>query len=204
VDGGGWLRIEGTAVDWIYRDLDRVHQAWESAQRGEFTFHTQVGHPLGVPDFAYVGEVALGVTLADPGGEITELRRRIEAYPPKLCQALVDGLWESSFLVDIARKAVTRGDSTYVAGCLFRAFTLCAHALHGQAGLWLVNEKGAIASAGKAPGAPDDFAGRCHRILGELGHSPAQLSAALDKAQMLVREVSTACRSGHPPSGPAR
>ena len=25
VDGGGWLRIDDTAVDWIYRDLDRVY-----------------------------------------------------------------------------------------------------------------------------------------------------------------------------------
>jgi len=27
VDGGGWLTVDGAAVDWIYRDLDRVHRS---------------------------------------------------------------------------------------------------------------------------------------------------------------------------------
>jgi predicted nucleotidyltransferase len=26
IDGGGWLRIDGQAVDWLYRDLDRVER----------------------------------------------------------------------------------------------------------------------------------------------------------------------------------
>src|SRR4051794_10449225 len=28
VDGGGWLTVDGHRVDWIYRDLDRVHRIW--------------------------------------------------------------------------------------------------------------------------------------------------------------------------------
>ncbi len=43
--------------------------------------------------------------------------------------------------------AVSRADTTYVAGCLFRALELCAHAVHAHAGRWLVNEKGVVASA---------------------------------------------------------
>ena len=74
VDGGGWLHIGGTAVDWIYRDLDRVRKSWDDAQAGRNDFHFQIGHPLGVPDFMYAGEVALGVVLADPSGEITTLQ----------------------------------------------------------------------------------------------------------------------------------
>src|SRR3712207_8687536 len=35
VDGGGWLTIDGSAVDWIYRDLDRVERSWEDAARSE-------------------------------------------------------------------------------------------------------------------------------------------------------------------------
>ena len=61
VDGGAWLRIDGTAVDWLYRDLDRVRACWRDAQDGRFAFHAQVGHPLGVPDFAYAGELGLDV-----------------------------------------------------------------------------------------------------------------------------------------------
>ena len=64
VDGGGWLYIGGTAVDWIYRGLDRVLKSWEDARAGRYDFHFQIGHPFGVPDFMYAGEVALGVVLA--------------------------------------------------------------------------------------------------------------------------------------------
>ena len=104
VDGGAWLRINGAPVDWIYRDLDRVHRCWADAEKGRYAFHAQAGHPLGVPDFAYPGELALGVLLADPAGELTALRSRMRVYPPALRDALVAGLWEADFLVD--RKSV--------------------------------------------------------------------------------------------------
>jgi len=59
---------------------------------------------------------------------------------------LIAGLWEADFLVGIARKAVARADSAYLAGCLFRLVGVCAHAPHGAAGRWLVNENGAVAT----------------------------------------------------------
>lgn len=195
VDGGGWLSITGTAVDWLYRDLDRVRSAWLDARDGRFRFHAQVGHPLGVPDFAYPGEVALGVVLADPTGELSALQEQTSAYPPRLAEALLTGLWEATFLIDNARKAVSRGDATYVAGCLFRVVCLCAHALHGRAGRWLINEKGAIASAGRLDVAPENFSARAHGILAHLGGSPIGLAAALDAAADLVGDTSAACGS---------
>jgi hypothetical protein len=194
VDGGGWLSIAGTAVDWLYRDLDRVHAAWRHAETGDFSFHAQVGHPLGVPDFAYAGEVALGVVLADPTGELTELHRVTGHHPPRLGQALITGLWEASFLIQIARKAVSRGDTTYIAGCLFRVVGICAHALHGHAGRWLINEKGAVAAAARLPGAPPDFAARAHGVLAQLGAGPDELSIALEAAAALVHDTTAACQ----------
>jgi predicted nucleotidyltransferase len=193
VDGGGWLVIDGTAVDWIYRDLDRVHAACRDARAGRFRFHAQVGHPLGVPDFTYAGEVALGVVLADPSGELTALRRDLAEYPPALGEALVAGLWEAGFCLDIAGKALSRADTAYVAGCLFRAVELCAHALHGRAGRWLVNEKGAVASAGRLPGAPPDFAARAQAVLAHLGSTPEELAAAVAAAAALLADVRAAC-----------
>lgn len=194
VDGGGWLTIEGTAVDWLYRDLNRVRAAWTDALAGHFTFHAQVGHPLGVPDFAYPGEVALGVVLADPTGELKHLHEQTQAYPPRLSAALTQNLWEASFLIDIARKAVSRRDTAYVAGCLFRVVGLCAHALHGHAGRWLINEKGAVASAGCLPLAPAGFADQAHGLLARLGAGPQHLTTALDGAAALVAQTSAACQ----------
>lgn len=194
VDGGSWLRIGGTAVDWIYRDLDRVRGCWQEAQQGRYAIHFQVGHPLGVPDFAYVGELAIGRVLADPTGQVAALREQMSHYPAALGSALVPAsLWEAGFCLDIAAKAVSRVDIAYVAGCLFRALLLCAHALHGRAGRWLINEKGAIAAAGRLPGAPSDFSHRAQGILAHVGADPAKLRSGLAAAADLIADVRAAC-----------
>lgn len=68
-----------------------MQQAWTDARAGWFAFHRQPGHLLGVPDFAYVGEVAL--VLADTTGEVTDLRAAAQDDPAALTTALVAGLW---------------------------------------------------------------------------------------------------------------
>ena len=190
VDGGAWLRIDDTAVDWIYRNVDRVRVCWQEAQAGRFAFHAQVGHPLGWPDFAYAGEIALGRVLADPSGELVELHEAAGHYPPALRETVVTRtLWEASFTVDIARKALAGQDTVYVAGCLFRAIGLCCHALHSRAEQWLINEKGAVAAAGRLGDAPPGFADRAHAILGDLGRTSERLTRALDHAAGLIAEI---------------
>ncbi|NMN98051.1 nucleotidyltransferase domain-containing protein [Antrihabitans stalactiti] len=193
VDGGAWLTIEGGAVDWLYRDLDRVIAVWAGAKQGAYGFHAQNGHPFGFADFAYAGELALALVLADPTGELDGLRRTMRDYPEALSKSLVARLWEATFDVRIARKAIGRADTTFIAGCLFRAVTVCAHALHGHAGRWLINEKGAIAAASALPDAPADFAIRAHRLMGELGSTPTELADALAVAEELIAETRSVC-----------
>ncbi|AGL20920.1 nucleotidyltransferase domain-containing protein [Actinoplanes sp. N902-109] len=193
VDGGGWLTVDDAAVDWIYRDLDRVGQAWTDASAGRFSFHAQAGHPLDVPDFSYVGEVALGRILTDPAGELAALQEHARVYPTALTDALVAGLWEADFLVGLGRKAVSRADSAYVAGCLFRSAGVCAHALHGAAGRWLINEKGAVAAAAALPGAPPRFAERVDAMFACVDGDPLHLATALAAAADLVLETADAC-----------
>ncbi|MGW5672205.1 nucleotidyltransferase domain-containing protein [Micromonospora sp. NPDC003776] len=189
VDGGGWLRVGGVAVDWIYRDLDRVRAAWSDCRAGRYTVGVQAGHPLGFYSHAYAGEVALGRVLGDPTGELSELRAETLGYPPALGAALVAGGWEAGFLLDGAAKGAAAGDAGYVAGCLFRAVGVLVHALHGRAGRWLVNEKGMITAAGRLPGAPTGFASRAHHLLGAVGRTPEELTATLATARGLVAEV---------------
>ncbi|GIF06350.1 nucleotidyltransferase domain-containing protein [Actinoplanes siamensis] len=193
VDGGGWLRVDDHPVDWIYRDLDRVRDCWAAAEHGRYEFHAQGGHPLGVPDFAYAGELALGRILADPTGELAALRRRVLVFPRPLAEALVAGLWEADFLVGLARKGVPRFDTSYVAGCLFRLVGVCAHALHGAAGQWLINEKGAVAAAGRLPGAPAKFQERVDAAFAAITNDPLRLTLAIDIAADLVLETTEAC-----------
>jgi len=200
VDGGAWLVIRGhhalaredVHVDWLYRDVERVREAWARAHRGAYDWNAQAGHPLGVPDFAYVGELALAVVLADPSGDLTDLRKAI-TYPDALRAALARNLWEADFLLQIAAKATSRGDSAYVALCLSRALLLCAHALHAHDGRWLVNEKGAVPAAGALPSAPTDFERRVTGLLGQLGKTPEDLRESIDVAEELVGDVRRAC-----------
>lgn len=156
VDGGAWLTVDGLAVDWIYRDLDRVRASWIDCQAGRYTVGQQPGHPLGFYSHAYAGEVALCQVLADPTGAVSALREQARDYPRPLADALVAGLWEADFMIGAARKAPL--DRVYVTGCLFRAVGVMAQALHGRAGRWTINEKGIVAAAAKLDIAPPGFA----------------------------------------------
>ncbi|MEU0336744.1 nucleotidyltransferase domain-containing protein [Streptomyces sp. NPDC006193] len=189
-DGGGWLTVDGHRVDWIYRDLDRVHRVRRQCRAGHFEIGAQPGHPLGVYSHAYAGEVALGRILADPGGELHRLREQTRVHPEPLRAALVhNALWEAPFILAAARKGAARGDAFHVAGCLFRAVGLLVQALHAHAGCWVLNEKGAVRAAGELAAAPADFARRAHALFSALGAAPATLTAAPDAADRLTAEV---------------
>ena len=187
VDGGGWLTIGGQRVDWIYRDLDRVHRIWSDCQAGRYEIGVQPGHPLGFYSHAYAGEVALCRVLADPTGELSALHGR--EYPPALGKALVDGLWEADFAVRLASYGACGDDPAYTAGCLFRAVGVACQAMHGYARRWLVNEKGMVASAARLPGAPDGFVERVGGLFGVLGKEGAEVARTVSDATALIDEV---------------
>ncbi|WP_329123977.1 nucleotidyltransferase domain-containing protein [Streptomyces sp. NBC_01353] len=190
VDGGAWLTVDGHRIDWIYRDLDRVHRIWQQCRAGQFEIGTQPGHPLGVYSHAYAGEVALGHVLADPSGELQTLQGQTRHYPEPLREALIDNAqWEAPFILAGARKGAARGDVFHVAGCLFRAVGLLVHALHAHTRSWVLNEKGAVRAAGELAVAPADFADRAHELFAALGTTPDTLAAALDNADGLTAEV---------------
>jgi hypothetical protein len=185
VNGGGWLTRGDEHVDFLYRDVDRVIGIAADCRAGRYEIGVQAGHPLGFYSHAYAGEVALCAVLADPANELTGLREETATYPLRLGEALVRGAWEAQFLVDIAGK----GDASYVAGCLFRAVGVLAQAMHGTAGRWLINEKGMVESAGRLPGAPEDFARRANRLLGAVGIGPGETRRTLAAARALVTET---------------
>jgi hypothetical protein len=133
--------------------------------------------------------------LQTPTGELTELRDGL-SYPDALRAALEKGLWEAEFLLLIAGKAVTRSDTAYVTLCLSRALLVCAHSLHGYDRRWLVNEKGAIASASRLPSAPIGFEPRVCEVLGHVGTSPEELKASIDRAGRLVEDVRAVWTNG--------
>jgi predicted metal-binding protein len=57
------------------------------------------------------------------------------------------GTRRSPVPADALTKPAHRSDTTYVAGCLFRVVTLCAHAVHAKAGHWVINKRGIVDAA---------------------------------------------------------
>ncbi len=189
VDGGAWLFIQGVQVDFIYRNVDRVESVWIDCQQVRFSNEIQTGHPLGFWSHTYAGELALAVPAAELSDELAELKRAVAGYPAALSDSLVATLWEATFSTMIARKAIDKLDVAYVAGCLFRAAGVTAHALHGHGRQWLLNEKGAMKSSAQMPAAPDNFETRVAAAFQALGPDRLSLESACRIMDDLVNEA---------------
>jgi len=190
VNGGAWLVVDGTCVDWIYRDLDRVTAIWSECRAGRYEIGIQAGHPLGYYSHAYPGEVALCQVLADPTGALTRLRAAAQDYPAALADALVAATWEPDLLLYSASShGAASADAFFTAGCLFRAIGVLAQALHGHHRHWVTTEKRLIDAAGRLAAAPPDFARRAHTILGRTGTTPDEIAATVAAARELVADT---------------
>ena len=195
VNGGAWLTIGGARVDWIYRDLDRVHRIWNDCQQGKYEVGIQAGHPLGYYSCTYAADSALCRIQADPSGELAALQAQTRHYPAALGDALIRGMWEADFMIQNARYGAAGADPTFAAGCLFRSIGVACHALHGHARRWLTHEKGMVASAGRLPGAPPGFADQAHAVLAAIGASSSQIADAVSRAAALIAKVHAAVAS---------
>ncbi|MFH9419765.1 nucleotidyltransferase domain-containing protein [Streptomyces sp. NPDC017529] len=191
VNGGAWLVMpDGSRVDWLLRDADRVSRVWQECRAGRFEIGAQVGHPLGFWSPAYAGELALARLLADPTGELGRLREETREYPEPLRAALTGtAVWDAGFSVAIAGKSAASADTLHAALCLARAVGDLTQALHAHHRTWCVNEKGALAAAASLPGTPPGFAERAGALLGGLGRTGAELTRSLEAAEQLVAEV---------------
>lgn len=192
VNGGGWLTVDGRAVDLLYRDLDRVDRVIAEALQGRFEIGYQVGHPHGYPAIIYAGEIATCRPLWDPEGLVPARQAQLAPYPEALRQsALRRFLGEAAFCVLIARKAVSRADLAYVTGCLYRAVACLTHALFALNRVWLLNEKGSVALADRFAVRPQDYRVRVEAMLAGLQADAGALTQAIDALEALVAEAQT-------------
>jgi predicted nucleotidyltransferase len=188
IDGGGWLLVGGAPVDLLYRDLDRVEAALADARAGKVERFYQPGHPHAFLPTIYVGEAAQARLLHDPQGALAALQARTRPYPAALAKAIREGFeWEAEFSLANARKSLDRGDVSYLAGCAFRAVACLGQTLFALNGVWLINEKGAVAMADGFARRPPDFAARVAAVYAQLGAgAPA---AGLDALEALIAET---------------
>lgn len=90
INGGGWLTVDGLAVDFIYRDLEKVSRVIADNCAGRFETAYQPGHPQVFVSYFYLSEIAVCQPLWDLHGTLARLKEKTQPYPPLLKQAILD------------------------------------------------------------------------------------------------------------------
>jgi len=186
INGGGWLRVDGSAVDLLYRDTSKVEAVIGNCIAGHIEVAYQPGHPLGFISSIYAGEITVCQLLWDPTGWVASRKIQLIDYPEALRQELVRRFgFEAGFCLLIAAKPVRRADVTYVAGCVFRAVACLLIVLFALNRAHWLNEKGALRLAGRFRIVPPEFCERVEVIWG----SVVKDSDALTTASAMIREL---------------
>jgi predicted nucleotidyltransferase len=188
IDGGGWLEIEEMRVDLLYRDLAKVTRVIDDCHAGRVEVAYQPGHPHAFVSAIYMGEVALCKVLHDPDGVLAAQRARATPYPEGLKTALRQRFeWEARFSLENAEKSTARRDTTYIAGCAFRSVACLCQTLHAINGVYLLNEKGAVAAVARLARKPAAFAERVGMVLRDV--SDSSYASGLERLDELIAEI---------------
>ncbi len=181
INGGGWLTIQATPVDFLYRDLQQVNSLMQACLAGQVAIHYQPGHPFGFLTSTYMAEIAVCRPLWDPFGDISALKAEVQPYPAVLQKTLVEKFnWEIDFALGIARKSISRADVTYAAGCCFQAASCILQVLFALNRQWWLNEKGALALAESFAKRPANLKARVEQAFGLLAADGAAIQSAIE------------------------
>jgi predicted nucleotidyltransferase len=191
INGGGWLKVEGVSVDFLYRDVLQVSHVMDDCHAGQITIDYQPGHPHGFVSSIYMGEVAIGLPLHDPDGVLAALKAKTTPYPITLKQATVNKFaWEISFSLFVAQKAVARGDVAYAAGCCFRSVACMNQVLFALNQEYLLNEKGAVALANNFALCPPDYQQRVESAFALLAADATSIMDAIAILEEIEQDLS--------------
>ena len=192
VNCGGWLVVNGYAVDIILRDWQRVQTAVEETDRGICTCHYQPGHPHAFLNVMYRGELACCRVLHARDEAFFREKRQSESYPPALKKRLMETfLFEADFSCTLAEKCVASGDAGYLAGQMFRAVSAMHQVLFALNETWLLNEKKAALRAESLPAVPAGYAGKVNSVF-----TAADPITAVTRLRALCGEVSALAAQG--------
>lgn len=189
VVGGGWLTIEGRAVDFIYRDIERVSRVVDDCRRGNVDICYQPASVAGFVTTTYMAELDACLPLWDPTGEIAALKALTRPYPEALKAAMLDKLsWVPAHAAGSGRKTAAREDVTFAASMLFWAVASLVQMIFALNGEYLMNEKGAVARAESLPRCPPNFRARVDGIFGELRADAQAIHRAFDALEALAAD----------------
>lgn len=142
MNGGAWLRVGDIHVDVILRDLDVAWHWTQEAMEGRFEIDALLGYIAGLPTYSLAAELASGRVLA---GALPA----VGSMPPKLrTTAPLRWCFARDFSLEYARMHSARGNLVGAVGQAAKAAMEEAHARVCAEGLWTLNEKRLLATAG--------------------------------------------------------
>ncbi|HSL41933.1 MAG TPA: nucleotidyltransferase domain-containing protein [Anaerolineales bacterium] len=190
INGGGWLKVQSHAVDFLYRDLGKVTAVIEDCLRGNVEMFYQPGHPHGFVSSIYLAEVAVCQPLWDPEGDIVELKQKTTPYPESLQKGLVQKFaWEIDFSLAVAQKSVERADVAYAAGCCFRGVMCMLQVLFALNKQYWLNEKGAVALADTFVIKPTRLRARIEEAFQFLDANPQSIQKSIHILEELSKDI---------------
>ena len=190
INGGGWLTIDGIAVDILFRSTRKVVTVIEDCIQGKITIDYQCGHPFGFVNSIYMGELAHCRILSSNNSLVSDQKKRLMTFPSDYRVAVIEKfLWECEFSMQCGRKAVGKGDILYASGSLFRCAISLLQVLYAINELYMLNEKGSLDRLLKQKGAyiPKDFAKNIEAAFTEM--NKATIQACFDRIQVLYNEI---------------
>ncbi|SFE57710.1 Nucleotidyltransferase domain-containing protein [Paenibacillus catalpae] len=190
INGGGWLKINQTPVDLLFRDQNKVSQVIDQCIGGDITIDYQPGHPHGFANSIYLAEIALCKVLWDPSGVAARLKNRTISYPPVFKKAIIQKFfWEANFSLENGYKGIHKNDLSYIAGCCFRSAACLNQVLFAINEAYLMNEKGAAAIADSFRIVPSRYSYRMNEIFSLLTENQVSLHKALNGMRELIEET---------------
>lgn len=190
VIGGGWLNIQSTPVDFIYRDLVRVSEVIHAARSGQIGIHFQHGYDHGFVTSIYMAEIAICQPLWDPAGKVATLKALTHPYPVALKNALVEAFgWQIDFAIAAARKCAPRADVPFIAGCCSGAVAYMNQVLFALNEKYCPHEKGATATADTLAKRPPQYKSRIDGAFKTLSPDTTAIAKALDMFADIAQEV---------------
>ncbi|RPF47365.1 nucleotidyltransferase-like protein [Hydrogenoanaerobacterium saccharovorans] len=190
INGGGWLNIDGIAVDILFRDTRKVITVIDDCINGKISIDYQCGHPFGFVNSIYMGEVAYCKILSSNNNIISEQKKRLIEFPENYQKASIEKfLWECEFSQQCGRKAIGKEDILYAAGSLFRCTVSLIHVLYAINRMYMLNEKGSLGRLLRRKEAyiPKDFANDMEAALSGLRKDTIQ--ACFDRIQVQYNEI---------------
>jgi predicted nucleotidyltransferase len=194
INGGGWLKIDGTAVDILFRDTSKVINVIDDCFDGKITIDYQCGHPFGFVNAIYMGEVAHCKILSSNNSLISDQKKRLEKFPIHYQNAAIQKfLWECEFSRQCGMKAIGKGDIIYAAGSLFRCAVSLLQVLYAMNKMYMLNEKGSLGRLLNQKDAyiPKDFANDMEAALTGLNKNTIQV--CFDRIQIQYNEICKHC-----------